>query len=345
MNLQFGLQITQSNDPLQKVSIERLVEAIRRPKVEFQQQIERLRMIRALDPRQYSRLKRELPYFVCGHFHPPIRRREHFSSIQHLIIDLDHFQWAELEQSQVADQLKNDDRVMLLFASPGGDGLKVLFQLDAPCFDYGLFSLFYKAFVQKLAQQYALEKVVDTSTHDVTRACFLSCDPNAFYRPNASPLIMGHYFDPADPQAEQDIKKSQKELVSIQAPLPPAEKTNNALSNEVLLDIKRKLNPDFKPRPKKPDPHVPAELESAMPRIAEALQAVEAHILQNTPIQYGKCIRIGMGDYWAEVNVFFGKRGFSVVKTTKTGSQPQLAELAYQLIYQCLNPDYHGPTS
>jgi hypothetical protein len=337
MNLQFGRHITQANDPLQKVSVERIYHGLVHPRDEFRQQIERLRLVRAMDPRQYSRLKTQLPYFVCGHFHPAIRRREHFSSIHCLVADMDHFEWADRSRADVVADLRQDPRVMLLFTSPSGDGLKALFQLAEPCQDAGLYSLFYKAFVQQLAARYQLEKVIDTVTSDVSRACFFSIDPDAWYQPNPEPVAITQYFDTSQPDAERQVQQAHQQLAAAQTESPAQPSANRGPSDEVLLAIKQQLNPNFRPRPPKPDPVVPAQLEEALPRLTAALVAAGITLLQAESISYGKRLTAGMGNHWAEVNVFFGKRGFSVVKTPKTGSQPELAELVYQLIYTTLH--------
>lgn len=331
--LQVGQHITQADDELRKVPVERIYQGIAQPKDAFRNQIKRLRLVRAMDPKQYNRLKRELPYFVCGHFHPPHRRREHFAAIQHFVVDLDHFQVAGKDLEEVRDRLRADERVLLLFTSPGGDGLKVLFQLREPCFDAGLYALFYKAFIQKLAHQYGLEQVIDARTHDVTRACFLSVDAQAHFRPGAEAIVLEQYFDPANPEAQREVAKQHKELRE-QGPADPRPE-KEPLSDEVLLNIKQKLNPNFRPR-KQRNYYVPPELESIMPQVEERLQAMNMALAKTEPIQYGKKLTVAAGPHWAEVNVFFGKRGFSVVKTTKSGSNADLAAMAHQILYELL---------
>jgi len=331
--LQVGKNITQADDELHKVPVERIYQGIAHPKPAFSNQIKRLRMVRAMDPKQYNRLKRQLPYFVCGHFHPSNRRRAHFATIQHFVVDLDHFQAAGKDIGEVRARLNGDERVLLLFTSPGGDGLKVLFHLSEPCFDAGLYALFYKAFIQHLAQQYGLEKVIDARTHDVTRACFMSVDPDAHYRPEAEAVVLEQFFDPANPEAQREVAQQHKALRKQGPEDPRPEK--EPLSDEVLLGIKQKLNPNFRPR-KKRNYYVPPELESVMPQVEEKLQAMNMELAKTEPIQYGKKLTVTAGPHWAEVNVFFGKRGFSVVKTTKSGSNADLAAMAHQILYELL---------
>ncbi len=331
--LQYGIKITQPDDPLKKISLERLFQGVSRPKEGFRKQIHRLRLVRTMDSKQYSRLKKDLPYFVCGHFHPAIRRRENFSVIRHFMIDLDHFEQAEKDREELARQLQQDERLLLLFTSPGGDGLKLMFRLSEDCHDAGLYTLFYKAFVQLLTAQYHLEQVIDLRTHDVTRACFMSADPQAYFNPDARPIVLKEVFDPLDPDARRRLSEERKELKE-KAPKRPSPK-KEALSDEVLQEIKTKLNPHFKPR-KKREAFVPPELDSIMPQVESRLKEMKMEIAFTEPIHYGKKLRIAAGTHWAEVNVFFGKRGFSIVKTTKTGSNNELADMAHQLLYELL---------
>jgi len=330
--LQYGTRISSVDDTLEKITPERIYQAITQPKAAFRQQMERLRMIRSIDERQYRRLKRELPYFVCGRFHPPYRRKANFAAIRHFVIDLDHLKAAKLHLPTLRDRLVKDERLQMLFVSPGGDGLKLLFQLSENCTDPGLYSLFYKAFQQKLALEYGLEQVIDARTHDVTRACFLSVDPQAFYRKTASPLVLSDHFDTTAPDAQREIALGQKALREASvAPRPRKE----PLDDDTLQGIKKKLNPNFRPR-KRRAAYVPPELDEIMPAIEQRLQELEIIILEQAGINYGRKLRLGAGRHWAAINLFFGKKGFSVVKTTQSGSHPELAELCYQAISEVL---------
>jgi hypothetical protein len=330
--LQYGVKITSIDDPLQKVTPERIYQAIVQPKPAFRKQMDRLRMIRSMDERQYRRLKRDLPYFVCGRFHPPYRRKENFAAIRHFVIDLDHLKAAKIHLPDLRAKLIQDERLQLLFVSPGEDGLKLLFRLSENCTDPGLYSLFYKAFQQKLALDYGLEQVIDARTHDVTRACFLSIDPQAFYRSDAQPIHLRDYFDPAAPDAQRQIARGQKELRSASI-APKADK--EPLDDETLLAIKQKLNPNFRPRKRKPA-YVPPELDQIIPALEQRLQELDIMILEKEGINYGQKLKLGAGKHWAALNIFFGQRGFSVVKVPQNGSHPELADLCYQAVSEVL---------
>jgi len=185
--LQWGLHITQSGDPLHKIGLEEMYRRIRQPKAAFQDRIRQLRAVRAMDEKQYRELKKDLPYFVCGLFHPAVRRRENFAEIRHFLLDLDHLSQAELPAEVLAQRMRALPEAEMCFTSPGGDGLKLMFRLSEGCRDAAMFSAFYKVFSRQFAEKHSLQQVVDYATSDVSRACFVSFDPEAFYNPQILP--------------------------------------------------------------------------------------------------------------------------------------------------------------
>lgn len=64
----------------------------------------------------------------------------------------------------------------------------------------------------------------------------------------------------------------------------------------------------------------------------DLLKEVGVNLEKTEPISYGRRIRVSADNHWAELNVFYGKKGATVVKTTKTGSNPELVETIYVLI-------------
>lgn len=332
--LQLGTKITQPGDPLRKLTVEQLYLMISKPKTESADFIQQLRALAAIDERQYRELKKQLPYFVCGIFQPAIRRKEHFATIKYFILDLDHLSRANVGIEGLHGQLREDDRVMLYFSSPGGDGLKVLFQLSEECRDAGQFSAFYKVFARRIGEQYGLLGVIDPQTHDVTRACFLSADPNTYYNPLATPVDMAAYLKNLDfEDAVEEIRESEK-ILKTQAPASIVRDTPE-LDSEILSRIKLRLNPNTRIRAAK-QYHVPPQLDEVLPLLQQHLAEWEMEIRSNTPIQYGRKLQVFAGRQFAEINLFFGKKGFTVVKTTKTGSNPDLASLVVQAIEQIL---------
>lgn len=101
--------------------------------------------------------------------------------------------------------------------------------------------------------------------------------------------------------------------------------TDISLTNEVLDAIKRKVGVRVR-RPIEKQYVQPEELDRLMAEVLEQVSSVGAEVLAAAPISYGRKIRIGAGHVWAEVNLFYGSRGVSIVGTTKTGSNKELCD-------------------
>ena len=115
--LMAGTNITASDDTLQKISEEYLYKSIRHPKPHLQSEIRQLRIVYSLDAKQYSVLKKNLPYFVCGVFSPPFRRTENFAYIDRFVLDIDDIQAKGLDLNELKDRIKTDGRVLMCFSS------------------------------------------------------------------------------------------------------------------------------------------------------------------------------------------------------------------------------------
>ena len=171
--ISFGKIITNPSDPLEKVSIERLLKGLRTPKPDIEAKVRNLRIIYSIDKKRYNEVKRQLPYVVCGIFNPPFRKVENFAYTEYFIVDIDHIASKGLNLMNVRQNIETDPRVLITFVSPSQDGIKVLFRLKERCCDSGIYSLFYRAFVQKFSEMYQLQQVIDARTSDVSRACFI----------------------------------------------------------------------------------------------------------------------------------------------------------------------------
>lgn len=330
----FGKNIISTNDPLVKVPVMNIYHALRNPKPETQAQIRQLRLVRALDYKRYSALKRQLPYIVCGIFNPPYRRSENFAYIEYFMLDIDKISEKELSVEALKQRIVQDDRVVLCFVSPGEDGLKVLFKLSERCYDKGLFSLFYKAFTQQFARQYQIEQVVDKQTCDVTRACFVSVDLDAFYRPDAVPVNIGRFVDADDPTALFDLKHHLEEEEKVTKKQQVEEDTKELkadVDGDILANIKAILNPKAAKKLEKPV-YVPEQLNEIMDDLRKYIAQTGVEVSEVISISYGKKIRLKMRLRQAEVNLFYGKRGFSVVKSPRTGTDDEFNDLAVDLI-------------
>ncbi len=93
-----------------------------------------------------------------------------------MCIDFDHIQNIDtLRQALLADEYFD---TQLLFVSPSGDGLKWIIEIDTRKAPHGEY---FASLANYISQTYSVE--VDKSGKDISRACFIPFDPNAFINP------------------------------------------------------------------------------------------------------------------------------------------------------------------
>ena len=329
----FGKNITQPQDKLEKNTTKFLYDKITNPDNEFQIFINSLHSLAIMEPAKYAKIKKRLPYVVPSIFTPPFRKKANFASSDQVILDLDHLPDAGLEPEKIKDKLSKDPRIELIFLSPSHTGLKVFFKLKEKIFDAQLYSEFYKLFASEFAQQYGLTQVIDIRTNDVTRACFLSVDTFAYFNENPKTIDYKNYIDQQDPM---EIKSKIEE---IEKEFPKKKEINpQGIDEDILAKIKKKLNPEYKPRkPKEKNIYVPEELTVAEKKIKAKMQEAEIDILRIKNINYGKQFVFGYDQMKAEINVYFGKKGFSIVKSNKTFNNKEFQEIIYQTLLNLLN--------
>jgi hypothetical protein len=325
-----GGNITSSSEELKKVQVSYLYHGLCNPKADIVSKIKQLRIVRNLDTKQYSVLKKQLPYVVCAMFNPPFRRTANFAYTEYFILDIDHIYEKGLDLNQVRAKVQSDSRVVLSFLSPGEDGLKLFFRFKERCYDSGMYSLFYKAFLRDFSVRYGLEQVIDERTSDVCRACFVSIDPHAYYNPDAE-LVDMNAFLPSENVNELFALKHELEQEAKENKQAAEEQREKEPDDEVMNRVKALLNPK-RAKIEKPEPYVPERLEEIMDDLCKYVGDTGVELYEIKNIQYGKKMRFRMGQKLAEVNLFYGKRGFSVVQSPRCGTSAELNELMSQLI-------------
>lgn len=329
--IMFGTNIQSADDPLKKIEESELYNRIVHPEAYVEAKIRQLRIAYQIAPKQYNEQKRTLPYVVCGIFNPPYRNTENFGYTECFVVDIDHLSEKGLTVDTVKARISDDQRILMVFTSPSEDGVKVMFRLRERCYDPGLYSVFYKEFLRRFSEQYQLEQVADKRTSDVTRACFLSFDNKAYFNNDCESVDMGLYVKLSDPLSMFDLmakqKKEEKEIPKDDtASLPPDP------DKEIMDRIKQRLHPNSRTVRKRPDAFVPEQLNQIIDDLVAYIQDTGLIVSEIIDIQYGKKIRINMGMKLAEINLFFGRRGFSVVKSPRSGTNSELNDLAAQLI-------------
>jgi 2-phospho-L-lactate guanylyltransferase (CobY/MobA/RfbA family) len=99
--------------------------------------------------------------------------------------------------------------------------------------------------------------------------------------------------------------------------------------------IRSRLNPKLKAREEK-HYFVPEILNDIVKELQFFLENIGFVVIDIKSIQYGKKISLQLGNKRAEINLFFGKRGFSVVQTSKSGTSSDLNQLGADCIKQFL---------
>lgn len=332
----YGTNIQSSADLLKPVELDYIVNALRNPQPQMAARIRQLRIIRQIDPKQYVRTKKSLPYFVCGNFNPPYRKTENFAYIEHFVVDIDDIAENNIDLLNLRNQLKADSRTEMLFASPSLDGLKVMFRLKERCYDHGLFSTFYKEFVRKLGAELSIESAIDTRTSDVCRACFISIDADVYHNPEPALVDINEYLNMSNPedmfslkeQLDQYDKEREKEEKSKDDPYDKADPADMAMDK-----IKGILAKQREQRAKNPSEiYVPEELEAFIGGVKAYIEDNGVEVYEISNIQYGKKIKCKLGFRQAELNLFYGKKGFSVVASPKSGVSPELNAVLAELL-------------
>ena len=328
-----GLNIQGISDELKQRELSVLAKHLVNPDPEVESIIKRLRIIRDIDEKQYARLKKELPYFVCATFSPPYRKSQNFAYTEYFVIDLDHIAEKGRDLHEIKQLFQEDSRVHLIFMSPGEDGLKIIFKLKERCYDAGLYSTFYKAFTKHLAETYDIENLIDYATHDVCRACFLSYDPDTYYNPSADAVELNAFLDVDDTSSmfdlQQELQQDLKNQASLEEPAP----------SEPTKDILDKIKSTLSERKKtihrqEENVYVPDEIEVIMDDLTAFMESFQIELHEAINIQYGKKLRYKLENRQAEINLFYGKRGFTVVQSPRSGTSSELNKVCTEIIQQ-----------
>lgn len=322
-----GRNIVDSSDRLTKVTLDYLVNQIRNPKPEIEAKIRKLRIVRNIDEKRYRDMKKALPYIVCAIFSPAYRKTENFAYTEYFFMDIDHISQKELNVKDIRDRIIADDRVVVCFTSPSEDGLKILFKLKERCYDHGKYSVFYKNFTKEFSAQYKLEQVVDSKTCDVCRACFISIDKDVYYNPNASTVDLAQYVNMYAPNELYDIPVAK----SCSEDKEDGEPENDAV--ERIKDI-LKLNRE---KSIKQPVYVPQQLNDVIDEVKKQLEEAGFLVNEIINISWGKKLKLQLGAKLSEINIFYGKRGFSTVISPRTGTDKDLNELSRELVESILN--------
>lgn len=288
----------------------------------------RLQKLRNIDKTAYRTLKTRLPYFVGSVFHHDCRRIENVSALNYIVLDIDHLTDFD---GKIPDSIKADDSVLMAFISPSGEGIKVIFKLSEPLISIQGFQVAYREFAEKFGVKVGLTGFIDLKTSDVSRACFLSYDANVYYNPAAIGVkltVMNDIFDVNEFADNNEMAVLAENNI---------EKTKGVINETAYKAILKEINPNTPTRVQK-EIFIPKEITMLFAEIEKLCQQVGLEMLEQIPIQYGVKIIVKQSYRKAEANVFYGKKGYSVVISPKTGTDKNLNELLHQILFDFFFP-------
>lgn len=333
-----GSNLCSSDDILKKADIHYLYSRLINPKPEITSRINQLRIVYSMDKKAYSVQKRTLPYFVCGSFNPPLRKKENFAYTEYFVLDLDDLQSHDLSADILKEQLRNDENILLIFSSPSGNGLKLIFRLKDRCYDPAVYSIFYRTFAKAFASKHHIDMVIDGCTSDVSRACFISVDPQAVFHENAEPVDMESFIGGMESIDLLDLRHNlEEEAATADNQTTTETKESHDPSDEIIEQIRQTLNPQRTKKKAVDLPFVPEEIESIIGGLRDHILSLGVEVTDIRNISYGKKLCMKTGIKRAEVNIFYGKRGFSVVISPRCGTDKELNKLLSQSITQYID--------
>jgi hypothetical protein len=317
-----------SQEVLNAITPEALFNHIKADALKLGPLTDRLRRLMAIDKNAYSAQKLKLPYFCIGTFDGDIRQGQRFLHAEYLVLDFDHLNHGELELAQEAST--RHPQVLMSFRTPSNAGLKVLFHLHQPITDKKHYHDLGKTFGMQYARQFGLVKSLDVQTFDVTRASFICPDPFAYFNPDAVPVNWHEYL-------RESLLLSKYGDDGATGEEGPAKGEPNADAYKAILG---KLKPNTPPR--RQGPPIPEPVQEVLDVLPELCEAHELVLVETRGIQYGAQVVMGHSDgQRGECNLYFGKRGYTVVRSVKGNLHPMLTEILEKLIWEAVSKQQH----
>ncbi|WP_336516453.1 BT4734/BF3469 family protein [Pollutibacter soli] len=152
---------------------------------------ERLRSLKYKDEKLEYKLKNLPAFTASGTFHSGHRSGDIISHSGLIQIDIDEVSESWRSKDDLRKSLEDDLFTFALFASPSGNGFKILVKIESEQHSIAFGSL----------EQYFLKKYkiqIDKKCKDVGRLCFLSHDPKIYLNPDAKKYIVEHFRLPVE---------------------------------------------------------------------------------------------------------------------------------------------------
>lgn len=167
--------------PYKDVTVEDVYKVIKSDKYKYQTE-----RIRQADDEEGNNLKKTVLDFVCFSCTCTRRNTKNIKSHSgYIAVDIDHLSEVLTERERILNDLPFNPA--LVFVSPKGKGLKIVFRIDT---DNAKHEDYFLALESFFMQQFNIQ--IDKACKDIVRACFLCYDPDAIY--NSEPTILDQAF-------------------------------------------------------------------------------------------------------------------------------------------------------
>lgn len=205
-------------------TLEQIIQAIQGN--HFKDPVARIRHLAGIrKSKQANYLKKQLPAFTpSGQFNGG-RTLEHLVEYtQYIILDFDKLGPAQLET--LKSEARQDRFALAGFTSPSGNGYKILVQVNSDQEHHTeAFHQVCKYFTELLSPGMGEASLgLDRSGKDITRLCFLSYDPDAWYDPGKEvfPVLLSFHPDlKSGPVHAKSASHSRREPVPSQSACHP----------------------------------------------------------------------------------------------------------------------------
>lgn len=329
-----GRNIRCSTDKLQKVKLEYLYHSIRNPKPEIATMLRLLRTIKDIDGVRYTTVKKQLPYFTCATFAPPYLSIENFAYIEQFIVDVENLSEKGIDLEELKLHLAQDRRVLLMFASPGRNGLKVMFGLKECCYDYGMFNVFFNLFQKDFYEKHNLDFDISSIGAGVMDAYFISVDEQVYYNPNAEGVDMNEYIEEDNPAVLIDSLRELKHIAKENKrgkETKPKNRVDLDPNPETMLHIKEVLLGIESVEHDKKTVSDSGVLDEVVSGLADFTRNQGIDVVSVKKMQNARKLQFALGDRRAEVNIFKGNKGFFAVQSPVGSNSKEFGKVVIEI--------------
>jgi len=188
--------------PKAKLSVAQIISLIKGDK--YKSAITKIRATKDKDER--TKLKIKLDYITPGGI---FSTRSNQNMVKHsgfLHLDIDNLTPDQIEP--VKNSLMSSDYTHILFLGPSGNGFKVFIKIPIVSDN-----LTYRGFYEAVLKEYNLPDNLDTQIKDISRACFMSYDPDIYYNPDSK--VFTKYTTSSTPTEQTSLNRINSDIIPL----------------------------------------------------------------------------------------------------------------------------------